>query len=74
MDNFNFKPDVFVFGASMGGISSTNLVLFGSIPVIAHGGHEPQLVGDPVDNPAGNVNYGDEVLKITPVVEAMSST
>ena len=172
MDNFNFKPDVFVFGASMGGISSANLVLSGSIPVIAHGafcpvldtynqifknpwtdgapkfalgkiyglstdengeyiydeskilgfnpaknkkaecypvplkfwqciddsvvpyevtkkfvekikenggnatlrtfpygGHEPQLAGEPVENPSGNVKYGDETLKILPAVE-----
>lgn len=172
MDNFNFKPDVFVFGASMGGISSANLVLSGSIPVIAHGafcpvldtynqifknpwtngapkfalgkiygldtddkgeyiydeskvlgfnpaknkkaecypvpvkfwqciddtvvpyevtkkfvekikqnggnatlrtfpygGHEPQLVGEPIENPCGNTRYGDEILKILPAVE-----
>ena len=35
MDNFNLMPDVFVHGGSMGGISSTNLVLSGRIPVIA---------------------------------------
>ena len=35
MDNFHLKKDVFVRGASMGGISSTNLVLSGAIPVIA---------------------------------------
>lgn len=36
MANFNLHPDVFVHGGSMGGISSTNLVLSGQISVIAH--------------------------------------
>lgn len=35
MENYNLKPEVFVHGGSMGGISSTNLVLSGQIPVIA---------------------------------------
>ena len=35
IDNFNLTPQVFVHGGSMGGISSTNLVLSGMIPVIA---------------------------------------
>lgn len=43
MDHFNLKPDVFVHGASMGGISSTNLVLSGMIPVIAHSAYCPVL-------------------------------
>lgn len=43
MDNFNLKPDVFVHGASMGGISSANLVLSGCIPVIAHSAFCPVL-------------------------------
>lgn len=43
MDNFNLKPDVFVHGASMGGISSANLVLSGCIPVIAHSAFSPVL-------------------------------
>ncbi|MBR5218824.1 MAG: hypothetical protein IKV89_03735 [Clostridia bacterium] len=43
MDNFNLKPDVFVHGGSMGGISSTNLVLSGQIPVIAHSAFCPVL-------------------------------
>ena len=43
MKNFNLKPDVFVHGGSMGGISSTNLVLSGSIPVIAHTAFCPVL-------------------------------
>jgi hypothetical protein len=43
MDNFNLKPDVFVHGGSMGGISSTNLVLSGMIPVIAHSAYCPVL-------------------------------
>lgn len=36
MEHFNLKREVFVHGGSMGGISSANLVLSGSIPVIAH--------------------------------------
>jgi len=43
MEHFNLKPDVFVHGASMGGISSTNLVLSGCIPVIAHSAYCPVL-------------------------------
>ncbi len=43
MDHFNLKPDVFVHGGSMGGISSTNLVLSGQIPVIAHSAFCPVL-------------------------------
>jgi hypothetical protein len=43
VENFNLKKDVFVHGGSMGGISSTNLVLSGSIPVIAQGGYCPVL-------------------------------
>ena len=43
MDRFHLKRDVFVHGASMGGISSTNLVLSGSIPVIAHSAFCPVL-------------------------------
>jgi hypothetical protein len=172
MERFNLKREVFVHGGSMGGISSTNLVLSGCIPVIAHsafcpvldtyneiflhpwsggapkialgkiyrldtgdtgeyiydagkiagfdpassekakrypvpvkfwhckddgtvsyevtkkfvdsvrenggiaylrtflhGGHEPQLVGDPVEKPCGNTLYGGNTLKITPAVE-----
>ncbi|MBQ8340093.1 MAG: hypothetical protein IJY16_06585 [Clostridia bacterium] len=172
MEHFNLKPDVFVHGGSMGGISSTNLVLSGCIPVIAHsafcpvldtyneifkhpwsgglpkeamgkiygfkvrddgeyiydesklsgynpvrnaksnyypvpvkfwhcqddptvsfgitkqfidrikenggiahlrafpyGGHEPQLVGDPITNPCGNTTYGEIELQVTPAVE-----
>lgn len=41
--NFNLKPEVFVHGSSMGGISSTNLVLSGEIPVIAHSAFCPVL-------------------------------
>ena len=172
MEHFNLKPDVFVHGGSMGGISSTNLVLCGCIPVIAHsafcpvldtyneiflhpwsgglpktalgkiygfdtdengeyrydegklcgfnpaqngkakhypvpvkfwhcvddpvvpfsvtekfvngikqnggnaflrafpyGGHEPQLVGEPIEHPCGNAAFEGEELKITPAVE-----
>ena len=36
IENYNLKKEVIVFGGSMGGISSTNLVLKGGIPVIAH--------------------------------------
>lgn len=43
MDHFNLKPDVFVHGSSMGGISSANLVLSGMIPVIAHSAYCPVL-------------------------------
>ena len=34
-----------------------------------HGGHEPQLVGDFLENPSGNTVFGDESLKITTAVE-----
>lgn len=43
MDHFNLKREVFVHGGSMGGISSTNLVLSGCIPVIAHSAFCPVL-------------------------------
>ena len=43
MEHFNLKPAVFVHGGSMGGISSTNLVLCGCIPVIAHSAFCPVL-------------------------------
>ena len=43
MHHFNLKPDVFVHGGSMGGISSTNLVLSGMVPVIAHSAFCPVL-------------------------------
>ncbi len=43
MEKFNLKPEVFVHGGSMGGISSTNLVLSGLIPVIAHSAFCPVL-------------------------------
>ena len=43
MENFNLKREVLVHGASMGGISSTNLVLSGCIPVIAQSGFCPVL-------------------------------
>ena len=43
MEKFNLLPEVIVFGASMGGISSTNLVLSGCIPVIAHSAFCPVL-------------------------------
>ena len=43
MDKFNLKPEVFVHGGSMGGISSTNLVLSGMIPVVAHSAFCPVL-------------------------------
>lgn len=43
MEHFNLKPEVFVYGGSMGGISSTNLVLSGMIPVIAHAALCPVL-------------------------------
>ncbi len=43
MEHYNLKPRVFVHGGSMGGISSTNLVLSGQIPVIAQTGFCPVL-------------------------------
>lgn len=43
MEHFHLKRDVFVHGASMGGISSTNLVLSRAIPVIAQSGFCPVL-------------------------------
>jgi len=43
MEHFNLKREVFVHGGSMGGISSTNLVLSGCIPVIAHSAFCPVL-------------------------------
>ena len=43
MEKFNLLPEVIVFGASMGGISSTNLVLSGRIPVLAQAGFCPVL-------------------------------
>ncbi len=42
-EKFNLKLEVFVHGGSMGGISSTNLVLCGQIPVIAHSALCPVL-------------------------------
>ncbi|MBE6597552.1 MAG: hypothetical protein E7641_07785 [Ruminococcaceae bacterium] len=41
--HFNLKSEVLVHGASMGGISSTNLVLSGRVPVIAQSGFCPVL-------------------------------
>lgn len=43
VEHFNLKREVFVHGASMGGISSTNLVLSDCIPVIAHSAFCPVL-------------------------------
>ena len=43
MEKFNLKPEVFVHGGSMGGISSTNLVLSGEIPVVSHTAFCPVL-------------------------------
>lgn len=43
MEHFNLKREVFVHGASMGGISSANLVLSGLVPVIAHSAFCPVL-------------------------------
>lgn len=43
MERFNLKREVFVHGASMGGISSANLVLSEKIPVIAHSAFCPVL-------------------------------
>ena len=43
MERFNLMREVFVHGGSMGGISSTNLVLSNGIPVIAQSGFCPVL-------------------------------
>ncbi len=43
MGRFNLEPEVFVHGGSMGGISSTNLVLSGLVPVVAQSGFCPVL-------------------------------
>jgi S-formylglutathione hydrolase FrmB len=43
IEQFNLKREVFVHGGSMGGISSTNLVLHGKIPVMAQSGFCPVL-------------------------------
>lgn len=43
IEKFNLKSEVFIHGASMGGISSTNLVLSGLIPVVAHSAFCPVL-------------------------------
>ena len=43
IENFNLEREVFVHGGSMGGISSTNLVLSNCIPVIAQSGFCPVL-------------------------------
>lgn len=43
MEHFNLKPEVFVHGGSMGGISSTNLVRSERIPVIAQSALCPVL-------------------------------
>lgn len=43
MEHFNLKREVFMHGGSMGGISSTNVVLSGCIPVVAQSGFCPVL-------------------------------
>ena len=43
MDHFNLKREVFIHGGSMGGISSTNVVLSNCIPIIAQSGFCPVL-------------------------------
>ena len=43
IENFNLKREVFIHGGSMGGISSTNLVLSNCIPIIAQSGFCPVL-------------------------------
>lgn len=43
MENYNFYKEVGVHGGSMGGISSTNLVLSGQIPVLAQTAFCPVL-------------------------------
>ena len=43
IENFNLHKEVCVYGGSMGGISSTNLVLSGKIPVLVQTGFCPVL-------------------------------
>ena len=43
METFNLLPEVIVLGSSMGGITSTNLVLSQRIPVLAQAGFCPVL-------------------------------
>ena len=43
IERFHLHREVFVHGGSMGGISSTNLVLSGCVPVIAQTGYCPVL-------------------------------
>ena len=43
IDRFNLKREAFIHGASMGGISSTNVVLSNCIPIIAQSGFCPVL-------------------------------
>lgn len=43
IERFNLKKEIFVFGASMGGISSSNFVLSTAIPIIAHSAYCPVL-------------------------------
>lgn len=43
INKYNLYKEVFVHGASMGGISSTNVVLSGKIPIIAQTGFCPVL-------------------------------
>ena len=43
IERFHLHGEVFVHGGSMGGISSTNLVLSGCVPVIAQTGYCPVL-------------------------------
>jgi hypothetical protein len=43
VEKFGLRPEVLVHGGSMGGISSTNLVLSGRVPVLAHSAFCPVL-------------------------------
>lgn len=43
ISNYNLKTDVLIHGASMGGISSTNLVLSGRVPILVQTGFCPVL-------------------------------
>ena len=64
MQNFNLKREVFIHGASMGGISSTNVTLSNCIPIIAQSGFCPitdtfnQIFLHPWSNGASKIALG----------------
>ena len=66
IENFNVYPDVILFGASMGGLSSANIALNGIIPVIAHAAYCPVLdtYNEPFLHPWGENNASKTALSI----------